>query len=105
MRPFHDPCPLTQSSTASSDSLRFRGSLGDYGQSSSKAAIPSTADVSSLDIFQGNALNLVHSSRYELGAPHPKFSELQGDPVYNVGRNMVIPKYYPVVLPDITGNL
>ena len=29
------------------------------------------------DIFQGNALNLVCSTRYELGAPCPKFSGLQ----------------------------
>ena len=44
--------------------------------------IPSTADASSPNVSLGNALILVHSSRYELGAPCPKFSGLQEVPAY-----------------------
>ncbi len=37
---------------------------------------PHTADTSSPDVSVGNALILVRASRYELGAPCPKFSGL-----------------------------
>ncbi len=40
-------------------------------------------NTSSPDVSQGNALILVHSSRYELGAPCPKFSGLQEVPAYH----------------------
>ena len=39
--------------------------------------IPSTADTPSPDVSLGNALILVHPSRYELGSPCPKFSGRQ----------------------------
>jgi len=39
--------------------------------------IPCTGDTSSPDVSLGNALILVHTSRYELGAPRPKFSGRQ----------------------------
>ena len=42
---------------------------------------PCRGDTSSPDVSQGNALILVHSSRYALGAPGPKFSGLKAVPV------------------------
>jgi hypothetical protein len=38
--------------------------------------IPSTDDTSSPEILSGNALILVRTSSYELGAPCPKFEEV-----------------------------
>src|SRR5438874_416496 len=44
--------------------------------------IPYTGDTSSSDFPPGNALILMHISRYELGAPYPKFSKRQEVPAY-----------------------
>ena len=44
--------------------------------------IPSTRHASSPDFIRGSALILVHTSRYELGAPGPKFSGLPEVPEY-----------------------
>ena len=46
------------------------------------ADIPFTGDASAPDVSRGNALILVQTSRYELGAPRPKFSGLQAVPAY-----------------------
>ena len=45
---------------------------------------PSTTDASSPNVSRGNALILVPPSRYELGAPCPKFSELLVVPAYQL---------------------
>src|SRR5947207_7684200 len=45
---------------------------------------PSTGDASSPDVSLGNALILVHTSRYELGAMCPKFSGWQEVPAYHI---------------------
>src|SRR5436190_23889261 len=46
------------------------------------SAIPCTRNASSPDVSLGNALILVRTSRYELGAPCPKFSGQQEVPTY-----------------------